>query len=505
MKKFLIITLIAVFSIGGLASNSFGDEKPRYGGVLKGIRGVFPKVMGYPPEMTPADSIAALPYAERLTTWDKEGNMVPEVAESWDEDPENLTITFHLRKGVRFSDRTPLNAEAVKWNWQMRLEKNRLPYGKYVKSLEVIDDNTIRVHVTAFNNQLAFNYGWQQMYSPAAFYTHGVDWVRKNGVGTGPFKLAEFQRDTLIRYERNDDYWREGYPYLDGIEVRFIPDTMTASAMMEAGEADVWQDVREVENILDLENKGYKVNWGPGFFWGLLPNSSDPKSPFNDKRVREALEYALDRPAIARMLGHGKYEALTQMAPSFWPGYVPGFNPRPYNPEKAKQLLAEAGYPNGFKTSILAESTAQDEGAAVQAYLAAVGIDAKLDLADLGRFYGSVFGKGWSDLALARSGINPDATDLFVHFGPEPMTYRTGTFKKSPEFLALCEDALHTYNKAEMIEKIKKIVIQGSKDAMIVPVMVSAQANVMQPYVHSTYMLIHTVHWQPYDSWMGKH
>jgi peptide/nickel transport system substrate-binding protein len=506
MKKFLIITFIAVFSIVGLAFNSLAEEKPQYGGIFRGIRGTFPKVLGYPPEMSPVDSIAALPFAERLTNWDAEGNMVPELAESWDEDRENNTITYHLRKGIKFHDGSPFNADAVAWNLQMRLDKKRLTDGKYIKSLEVLDEHTLRVHVKSYHNQLAFNYGWQQMYSKKAFETHGIEWARKNGVGTGPFKFVEFQRDALIKYAKNEHYWRKGFPYLDGMEVRFIPDTMTAAAMMEAGEADIWIDVRDVQNILVLEKKGYKINWGPGFFWAILPNSADPKSPFADKRVREAIEYALDRPAIARMLGQGKYESLQQMAPQDWPGFIPGYDPRPYNPEKAKKLLAEAGYAKGLKTRMLAmAATAQDAAAAVQAYLAAVGIDAKLDLADLGRYYGSVFGSGWSDLALAYSGINPDATDLFVHFGPEPMTYRTGNIKKSSQYLAACQEALQTYNKAEMVEKIKKIVRQGSEDAMVIPVMVSAQANVMQSYVHDKYMLIHSVHWQPYDTWMEKH
>jgi len=505
MKKLLIIALIVFIATVGLVSNGFGEEKPQYGGILKGIRGTFPKVMGYPPEMAPVDSIFALPYAERLTNWDEKGNMVPELAESWDEDPENKTITYHLRKGVTFHDGTPFNAEAARWNLQMRLDKKRLTDGKYVKSLEVLDEHTLRVHVTAFHNQLAFNYGWQQMYSQKAFETHGIEWARKNGVGTGPFKFVEFQRDTLMKYTKNDNYWRKGYPYLDGMEIRFIPDIMTASAMMQAKEVDVWQDVADVQNVLELEKKGFKVNWGPGFFWAILPNSNDPNSPYANKKVREAVEYAIDRPTIAKMLGYGKFESLHQMAPSGWPGYIPGYDPRPYNPEKAKKLLAEAGYPNGFKTSLLTMSPQQDSGAALKAYLAAVGIDAKLDLADMGRFYGALFMTGWSELVFAASGINPDATDLFVHFGPSPMTYRTGNIKKSPEYLAACEVALHTYDKAEMVEKIKQIVRQGGEDAMVIPVFRAAQANVMQPYVHSEYMIIHTVHWHPYKTWMEKH
>jgi ABC-type transport system substrate-binding protein len=105
----------------------------------------------------------------------------------------------------------------------------------------------------------------------------------------------------------------------------------------------------------------------------------------------------------------------------------------------------------------------------------------------------------------AASGINPSTTDLFIHFGPDPMTYRTGNIKKSPEYLALCNEALHIYDDAKYIEKIKQIVKQAGDDAMVVPVYVSAQANVMQPYVHSNYIKIHSVIWYSYEDWMEKH
>ena len=505
MKKCLVIAFIMVFSLAGLAFNSFGEEKPQYGGILKAARGTFPKVIGLPSEMGVTDKLFGLPFTERLTNWDAKGNMVPELAESWDEDPVDNTITYHLRKGITFHDGSPFNADAVKWNLQIRLDSNRLPFGKHVKSIEIVDEYTVRVHTKDYNNELAFNYGWQQMYSKKAVETHGVEWARKNGVGTGPFKFAEFQRDTMIKYVRNDNYWRKGYPYLDGMEIRFIPDVMTASAMIQGKEVDGWMDVSDVRNVLDLEKKGLKVNWGPGMFWAILPNSSDPKSPYADKRVREALEYAIDRPTLAKMLGYGKFEPLVQMASSISPSYVKGFNPRPYNPEKARKLLAEAGYPKGFETTLLTMSSNQDSAAALKSYLEAVGIKVRLDLADMGRYFTAIFQTGWDDLVFAANGIDPDGRELFIHFGPAPMTYRSGNIKKSPQFLAACDDALHTYDKAQFIEKLQKAVKQGSEDAMIIPVYRSAQAYVMQPYVHDKYMLIHTIYWHPYDTWMEKH
>ena len=508
MKKFLLIAaILTVFVCAEVAycAPATTPSQPVKGGILRAIRNNFPKVLGYPTEMAPIDNIFAIPVAERLLKWDEKGNLIPDLSESWKDDPTNKTVTFFLRKGVKFHDGTPFNAEAVKWNLQLRMDANRLMYGSLIKSMEVIDEYTLRINVTAYNNQLSYNYGWITMHSPTAIKNNTKEWARTHPVGTGPFTLVDFQRDVVVKYKKNDDYWRKGYPYLDGIEVRYIPDMMTATAMMEAKQADMWMDVRFIQNVLDLQKKGLKVNWGPGMFWALLPNSTDAKSPYANKKVREAIEYALDRPAIAKMIGLGTYEPLHQMAPSDFPGYVKGYNPRPYDPKKAKQLLAEAGYPNGFKTEILAAVIEQDFAAAIQAYLAAVGIEAKVDIADPARYGTKVFTEGWNHLALAASGINPDGTDLYIHFGSEPMTYRTGSIKKSPEYLALCEDAFHTYEKDKELAKIKQMVKQGGEDAMVIPIYRSAQAGVLQPYVHSDYVKIHTVIWDAYNDWMEKH
>ena len=282
---------------------------------------------------------------------------------------------------------------------------------------------------------------------------------------------------------------------------------MTATMMMEAKEADIWMDVASVRKILDFENQGFKVKMGAGDAPALLPSSAKaPNSPYANRKVREAVEYAIDRPAVAKMLGFGKYEALTQLVPSFSPAYNPNHNPRPYNPEKAKQLLAEAGYPNGFETKLLAPETARDRRWAIQGYLNAVGIRVNVDLADLGRYFAAIFSPaGWTDLALAASGINPDGTDLFTHFGPRPITYRFGFITKSPEFLAACEKALKiNYQPVALKGALQQAVRLASEDAMVVPLWRSAQANVMGNYVHTDYIKIHSVTWYSYQDWMEK-
>lgn len=488
--------------------------QPQYGGILKCVSGAIPNNLGYLPEKAPSDNYLMLPVIERLAEWgDNKGTMVGILAESWDADPVAMTFTWHIRKGVKFHDGTDWNAEACRWNFQMGLDTNRLSMGQYIKSLEVVDEYTLRMNLTDFNWVMAEQWGLTSPISPTAYEKSGateeerIDWARAHAVGTGPFTVEDWKRDDYIKFKKNPNYWQKGMPYLDGIEIRYIPDSMVAAASMEAREADMWFAVSSVQNILDLQDKGLKLNWGPGMFMCLLFNSNDPASIFYSKPIREAVEYALDRPAIAQMLGQGLFEPLNQMASSTWPGYVEGYDPRPYSPEKAKEKLSEAGYPDGFKTTMLATSAGQDALAAMQSYLGEVGIIIEPDTADLGRYFGAVFGTGWKDIVYTASGINPSATDLFIHYGPDPITFRTGNIWKSPEYLAKCKEALNPSFKgaADAMPKIKEAVRQGGEDCMIVPLWRTAEAVIMQTWVHSDYGLIHSIIWTPYDDWMEKH
>jgi peptide/nickel transport system substrate-binding protein len=482
------------------------------GGVARWIRPTFPKNLGYPPEWAPADSIFALPVMERLMDWDAKGNLIPWLAERWESDPQKATITFYLRKGVKFHDGTPFNAAAAKWNYQLALDTKSQIDGDFIKSMDIVDEYTLRFNCSEINSWLAYIYGFRQFISPTSFEKNGglkgggIEWARANGVGTGPFKVVEFKRDAYMKYEKNPNYWRKGYPLLDGYEDRMVPDPVTASMLMESKEADFWGDVGNTKQILDLEKKGLKVNWGPGMFWALLPaNAKDPKTPLANKKVREAIEYALDRPTIAKSIGFGKYEPMNQLVPSASEVYNKGYDPRPYNPEKAKQLLAEAGYPNGLDLRLTSIDTQRDTATAIQTYLGAVGIRISIDVADMGRYFAAVFSPtGWTDLIIAQSGINPDSTDIFVHFGPRPWTYRWGFIAKSPEFLAACEKAFKTYDPVGFKASMQAAVKVAAEDAMVIPLWRSVQGGVIQPWMHTDFPRIHSiVHWSHQD-WIEK-
>ncbi len=482
---------------------------PQYGGTLRVIRNYGVTNVGYPPNDGGMEQ--GQDVTRRLINWDVEGNVVPDLAESWDEDPVNDTLTWYLQKGVKFADGTDFDAEAAKWNMETLIDLKRLTEADKIKSIEVIDSYTLKMNLTEINSQMAINYGWVAMYSPTALETNGEEWAKTHPVGVGPFTLVDWSPDDFVNYKAYDNYFVKGTPYLDGINFRVIPDPVSASAMMEAGQADLWFDA-PTKFAVDLEKKGLKVNWAvTGFFWGLFANTANPNSKWNDIKLREALEYAIDRPGMAKALGYGKYEALTQIAPKGSTGYNDGYDPRPYNPEKAKQLLAEAGYPNGLQTTLLCDSRSQDYATAIQANLLAVGIDAKIDLADFARF-NSMFmsgffgGDGFPELAIGMVGVDlPFATGLLRHLGPTPMTgILSINGAKSPEFLALCDKIYQTYDPDELTKVTKEAVKQVAEDALIVPLLKTPWASVMQPGVHDDSSTAHNVVWNLYDTWMEK-
>lgn len=504
-----------------------GEQITR-GGTLRIVSGAIPKNLGYGPEKAPSDSYYMLPVLEHLCEWGpNDGELVPMLALSWKGDHTNNTITWKLRQGVKFSDGTPFNAEAVRWNVQFNID-NRTGVGtNLIESLEVKDEYTLVMHMISFDWQTIQNLGLTQCISPTSYMTAGGTvsadstaeadvearkaWARGHAIGTGPFTVSEWVRDDHITFVKNPNYWQEGKPYLDKIEMRMITDPMVASASLQAGEADMWMETNSVNDIKTLEELGFKFNWGPGMFNVLLMTTTNPDNPLSNKLVREAIEYALDRPTMAETLGQGLYEPLTQMASNTWPGYVEGYNPRPFNTAKAKELLAQAGYPNGLTLKLLAASggTTDDVIALFKHYLGLAGITIEPDVADLGRYFGTLFGggAGWDDLCLTASGINPDASDLFVHYGPNPMTFRTTNLWKSDEFIRLCNEAIapDIDGPAEALPKIKEAIKQAGEDCLFIPLWRSCNACIMQPYVHTEYIKIHGIIWQPADDWMEAH
>jgi peptide/nickel transport system substrate-binding protein len=498
--------------------------QPVSGGTLRIISGAIPKNLGYAPEKAPSDTYFMLPVLERLCAWgDTSGNLVGILATSWETDHTENTITWHLRQGVEFTDGTPFNAEAVRWNQQLAIDNRTGSGTNLIESLEVTGEYTIVYHMISFDWQTIQNLGLLQCISPTSYLTAGGTiasgsdeeaskaWAREHAVGTGPFTVSEWVQDDHITFVKNPSYWQAGKPYLDEIVMRMVTDPSVASAAMQANEADIWNDTNSVQDIKNLQDKGFKINMGPGMFTVILMSSANPDNPLSNIKVREAIEYALDRPTMAQTLGQGLYEPFTQMASSTWPGYVPGYDPRPFNTDMAIELLDQAGFSQGLTMKVLAASggNTNDVMSLLTYYLGLAGITVEPDVADLGRYFGTLFsgGAGWDDLCLTASGINPDASDIAVHYGPNPLTFRTTNMYKSQAFIDLCNEAIAPeYNTAaEAMDKIRAAVRQAGEDCLFIPLWRTAEAAIMQTYVHTEYPKIHGIIWNPADDWMEAH
>jgi ABC-type transport system substrate-binding protein len=239
----------------------------------------------------------------------------------------------------------------------------------------------------------------------------------------------------------------------------------------------------------------------------LLLNNKDTDAKFQNKKLREAVEYALDKPAIAKALGFGYYVPINQTPPPGYWGYDPNYKGRPYDPAKAKQLLAEAGYPNGVKVKLLAQSNPPypDEVQAIKRYLDEVGITVDPDLADPGRFFGSFWRTGWQDMALSVASNSANYLVSFHRFfGPDPMA-NMASFKRPQELITLAEKSLGLRNENDQKEITRQLARIISDEALAVPLYLVPTSIVHQPFVHINWLKIQMVTRHTEDEWMDKH
>jgi ABC-type transport system substrate-binding protein len=443
-------------------------------------------------------------WAERLMDVDLQGNLVPCLADSWKIDSAANTITFNLHKGIKFQDGTDFNAQAVQWTYQQVVDAKAMPDYQFVKSIDVIDDYTIRFTMNA-PNSIMIDAIWRPwIFSPTATNTNGKDWAVNHPVSTSAYKVVDYQRDILIKMVKNENYWRPGRPYMDGIELRLVRDPATASMLMQSGQADMWLQSTTQESA-DLRDKGFDVLVGTSTFSILAPDSLNSTSPFAKQQVREAVEYSLDRPAINKALGYGFTTAMDQLAPPGTAGYNKDYPVRAYNPAKAKQLLTDAGYPNGFETTLTLQASGQNLATVVQNYLSDVGIKATLDVADSGRYYATQFTNGWKGLLVSVAAISPEYSVAFVHHFSKAPDVKFASLAKTPEFLASVDAVLNAPDIPSMREATKKMVTQGSLDAMVIPITTNPVLTVVQKYVNTTYTkVLYWTGWRICDDWLAK-
>jgi peptide/nickel transport system substrate-binding protein len=482
---------------------------PKYGGVLRVVPRVITNTFGYGTDFSQSSGLElSYPCLEPICGVDKMGNFVPGLATAYEVAPDGKSITFTLRKGVKFHDGSDFDANAAKWNLEISKKSRLAGTESWVSlpSVDVVDDYTVRINLKVYTNTLIYQLASNasKMVSQAAVEKNGVDWAHTHPVGTGPFKFVSFTPDVDIKYERNDEYWG-GKPYLEGIEFVLIKDDMAKSAALQSGAVDMLFMITS-ETGIALREKGYYVNFGSPVVIGIVPDSANADSPLSNIKVREAVEYAIDRNAL-KELGNGFWEAANQPCTPNAPGYIANFEGRKYDPEKARQLLAEAGYANGFNAKLIFnQSNLQppDAMVAVQQFLGKVGIT--VDVQQTPSAQRTTLSKeGWKNgfIAFSVYGGLGFISGLQYNLGGDLFISNT----RPPDFIDLVTQAAAATDAAASEELTRKIVQSLHNNAAVIPLWIAPQSvYAEQTYVHDVgiYEGGGTADWTPAKAWLNK-
>ena len=311
---------------------------------------------------------------ETLVKYEKEGkDIIPGLATSWKSSEDGLTWVFRLRQGVKFQDGTVFNANAVEFNFQRWMDRSN-PYHNgqfsywnyvfggfpgFVKSVTAISDNNVEIKLNKpyapFLNTLAmpvFGIG-----SPDAIKKYG-DEVYKHPVGTGPFSFKSWEPGKSIFIVRNDEYW-DIPAKVDEVEFKVIPSNKDRLEQLKQGIIHIADNLGPDDVAIIENDKNLQLLLRPYFNVGYLAMNNE-KPPFDNRDVRIALNLAINKEdMIKEVFANLARPAKTFIPPLLW-GYNEGIEESEYNPEKAKQLLARSGYPNGFKTTLWVMNSSRD-------------------------------------------------------------------------------------------------------------------------------------------------
>ena len=371
-------------------------------------------------------------------------------------DPANPSYTLKIKKGIKFHDGTDLDAKAVKWSIDMLKKSGLFASVGYFKEIEVIDDYTVYCPLTEWRNSnlpaMAKTQHW--IVSPTAYEKNGIDWIRTHMVGTGPFVQTEYQRDVSLSGKRFDNYWVQGAPYLDAIQYLYVSDSLTQQALFKSGGAEIYDTNANARVASELKALGYNIITQTAGAMVLLPDSGNASSPWSNLKVREAAEYAMDKEGVAKAFGYGYFRAATQAPSPEAPAYVPSITGRKFDPAKAKALLAEAGYPNGFKTKIIVQDTTdQNVTVAIQSNLKAAGIDAELQIVQAAALVG-IQASGWENGALLIPfGFEGNVIPAMGFNFPPVRTGRYKNIANTPRWVEL-------YNKVATTPTLENAIMQ---------------------------------------------
>lgn len=442
-----------------------------------------------------------------LARFTERAELAPDLATRWEVSPDGLAYTYHLRQGVTFHDGTPFTAYDVKHTYERVLnprtqggrawplysilgardyangDTGTTTHPKSLRGLEIRDDSTIVIRLeqpfAIFPKMLA-------MPVTAIVPKHTPPDFGEHPIGTGPWKFVEWRHDDYLRFVRNQSY-HEGAPLADSLEARIIPELSTAEAEFEGGNVDVFQvPAQESPSWEANEETRGLLQSAPSLrlIYGAINTT---RGPLRDVRVRQAINYAVDRKMILRRLMGGRGVLAAGVIPPSLDGYDPALAPFPYDSARARQLLREAGYPNGMDLELWTSQSEQFPRIAqtIQAYLARVGIRTTIVQRDASSMREAAR-NGKTDIALKDWFADyPDAENFLY---PLLHTANRGvggnvSFLSDPKFDSVVSAARREPNDAKRVALYTEANAMAHDDAPMLFLFFTTDMYAVQPWV----------------------
>ena len=446
MKRFVFIILMLVLIFPAPWASA---ATPQKGGSLTICVGDEPP--GLDPTASASAAIDRVVYAnimEGLIKVDRNGQFVPGLATNWNASPDGKVYMFYLRQGVTFHNGEPFNAQVAKWNLERSAAegtKNAHPeFFRVIEKIETPDDNTLKLTLKVVD---------------ALFIVHmaegdavmlpmkGFENTAAAPIGTGPFKFAKWKRGDSVEMVRNEKYWNPQLPYLDKVTYRFIKDVSAQVAALKAGDVDIIGWLLAPEMAADIaKDKRFKVFAGASTSEVIMSINNKAK-PFDNKLVRQAMAYAIDRQTVIDLVMSGYGTVIGSHWPPVTPYYKDMTGRFPYNLQKAKELMAKAGYPNGFEATIKLPAIyayAQRAGEVIADMLGQIGIKLKIEVVEWGYWLDRIFKQ--KDFELSMIG-HAEAWDIGIYANPNYYFQYD-----SQEFRDAYDKALKAPNNAEKVK-----------------------------------------------------
>lgn len=480
---------------------------PQHGGKL---------VWGMPGDVVSLAPFGILPgYAhmgkevayDSLVEYDQYLNIQPALAESW-ENPDDTTWVFHLRKGVKFHDGKDMTAEDVVYSLELGPDATSVDpaassvggFMADIESVEAIDDYTIKLTTPQPDASVLGWFAWARWSVIASkdIYEEYNPSLEVNG--TGPFKLVEYIPNDRVVYEKFADFWKPDQPYLDGLTLKIIPDESARLAALRAGDIDgtmfsSYDMIRPIE-----DDKNFDIYTGvTGQTRVVQISVKNDGKPWDDIRVRQAISMGIDRADLIDKVYAGQAE-LTAAVPPGWGDY--GLPPDEladnpylqYDPGRAKELLTEAGYGDGFTVDLISVQSAEYPrlGEIVKEHLSEIGIECDLRVLENVQ-HSAAYREGKYEMFVNAQGFRRDPVGKFTQYGqpdaaPQSLWYDYPNGWRNEELEELYQQAVSTLDPEERVPIIHEIQRIGLEESTFVFLCVPYRINVVRNRVKNWFI-----------------